>query len=65
MLARVVIDQNRTTEAAFRLVRHNEKNETYICDPAKESAALNEITERSTPFGTKFTIKGEEILIAL
>jgi hypothetical protein len=60
-----VIGDNRTTEAAFRLVRHNEKNETYICDPAKESAALQEITERSTPFGTKLTIRGEEVVVGL
>ena len=65
MLARVVIDNNRTTEAAFRLVRHNESNETYFCDPVQESAALEEITSRSTPFGTKFSIAGDEVLVNL
>ncbi len=65
MLARVVVDKGRTTEAAFRLVRHNEDNETYFCDPAKESAALEEITKRSKVYGTKFTIAGEEVVIGL
>ena len=65
MLARVVIDKSRTTEAAFRLVRHNESNETYFCDPAKEAVALEEITSRSTPLGTKLEIAGDEVTIAL
>ena len=65
MLARVVIDDGRTTEAAFRLVRHNDSNETYFCDPAKEGPALEEITSRSTPFGTKLTISGDEVVISL
>ncbi|HYC45057.1 MAG TPA: CapA family protein [Burkholderiales bacterium] len=65
MLARVVIDSGKTAEAAFRLVRHNEDNETYFCDPAKESAALKEIASRSEAFGTKLEIAGEEVKVLL
>jgi poly-gamma-glutamate capsule biosynthesis protein CapA/YwtB (metallophosphatase superfamily) len=65
MLGRIVIDAGRVREAAFRLVRHNEANETYFCDPSKESVALEEITSRSTPFGTRLTLSGEEVRIAL
>ncbi len=65
MLARVAIGKSRTTEAAFRLVRHNESNETYFCDPAKESAALEEIARRSTHFGTKLVIAGDEVKVGL
>jgi poly-gamma-glutamate synthesis protein (capsule biosynthesis protein) len=65
MVARVVIEKSRTVEAAFRLVRHNEKNETYFCDPSKESAALDEITRRSTPLGTRLAIAGDEVMISL
>lgn len=65
MLARVVVNDGNTTEAAFRLVRHNEANETYFCDPNKESAALEEITSRSKVYGTRFTIAGEEVIIGL
>lgn len=65
MLARVVVENGKVNEAAFRLVRHNEKNETYCCDPTKESEALEGLTRRSTPFGTKLTVTGEEISIAL
>ncbi|MGZ8228851.1 MAG: CapA family protein [Burkholderiales bacterium] len=65
MLARVVIDSGKTAEAAFRLVRHNEANETYFADPAREAEALKEITKRSEPLGTKLTIRGEEVVIGL
>ena len=65
MLARVVVDSGKVIEAAFRLVRHNEDNETYFCDPAKEGEALAEITSRSEPFGTKLTIAGDEVTVKL
>jgi poly-gamma-glutamate synthesis protein (capsule biosynthesis protein) len=65
MLARVVVDSGKVGEAAFRLVRHNEANETYFCDPAKESQALEEIDSRGRAFGTKLSIAGEEVKIAL
>ena len=64
-LARVVVDSGKTVEAAFRLVRHNESNETYFCDPRKESQALGEVTKRSEQFGTRFTVGAEEISIGL
>jgi len=65
MLARVVVDSGKTAEAAFRLVRHNEQNETYFCDPRKEGAALEEIAKRSEAFKTQVTIRGEEVSIVL
>lgn len=65
MLARVAIEDRKTLEAAFRLVRHNEANETYICDPKKEETALEEITRRSTLFGTRLTIRGDEVVISV
>jgi poly-gamma-glutamate synthesis protein (capsule biosynthesis protein) len=65
MLGRVVVDGSRVTEAAFRLARHNESNETYFCDPGKEASALEEITRRSAPLGTKLSIAYDEVLIAI
>ena len=65
MLARVVIDDGKATEAAFRLVRHNDANETYFSDPAKDKQALEEIASRSTAFGTKLAIAGDEVKIQL
>jgi hypothetical protein len=46
-------------------VRHNDANETYFCDPAREADALREIESRSTPFGTKLSIRGDEVVIGL
>jgi poly-gamma-glutamate capsule biosynthesis protein CapA/YwtB (metallophosphatase superfamily) len=63
MLARVVVSEGRVAEAAFRLVRHNDRNETYFCDPAQESAALEEITRRSSPFGTNLRIARDEVVV--
>ena len=65
MLVRVVMDGDKPSEAAFRLVRHNDANETYICDPSKETQALEEITSRSKAYDTKFTINGDEVRIGL
>ena len=65
MLARVVIDDGRTREAAFRLARHNDANETYFCDPRKEAQALEDITSRSTVFGTRLNMAGEEVAIVI
>jgi poly-gamma-glutamate capsule biosynthesis protein CapA/YwtB (metallophosphatase superfamily) len=63
MLARVLVSEGRVAEAAFRLVRHNDRNETYFCDPAQESAALEEITRRSSPFGTNLRIARDEVVV--
>jgi len=65
MLARLVVEDGRTKEAAFRLVRHNDANETYFTDPTKDAEALEEIRVRSTPLGTKLAIRGEEVTIAI
>jgi poly-gamma-glutamate synthesis protein (capsule biosynthesis protein) len=65
MLARVVVDGDKPTEAAFRLVRHNDANETYVCDPSKETQALEEITSRSKAYDTRFTTQGDEVRIGL
>lgn len=65
MLARVNIDGGNVREAAFRLVRHNDANETYFCDPQKEAGTLEQLRRRSSAFGTKLTTAADEIKIAL
>lgn len=65
MLGRVLIENGKATQAAFRLARHNESNETYFCDPTKERDALGEITRRSTAFGANLSIAGDEVSIVL
>ena len=61
MLARVVIDDGKAAEAAFRLVRHNDANETYVCDPAKEEVELAKIETRSTALGSTLKRAADEL----
>jgi len=65
MLARVALEKNTVKEAGFRLVRHNDDNETYCCNLEEEKAALAGILERSARFGSTVTITPDEALIAL
>jgi hypothetical protein len=64
-LARITFDHGALKEAAFRLVRHNDDNETYVCDLSREGAALEGLARRSAPFGTKLTVGKDEVSIAL
>jgi hypothetical protein len=64
MMARVAA--GRGIEAAsFQFVRHNDRNETYLCRLADEADALAEIVEASGPFGTKLTPEGDEVRVGL
>lgn len=65
MLARIALDGKSVKEAAFRLVRHNDDNETYCCDLGKEGQALDGIVKRSERLGTRLAIGDEEAVIAL
>lgn len=61
MLARVEMDGRKVKEASFRLVRHNEDNETYCCDLAQEGVALAGIERRTTALGTKLAVGADEV----
>jgi len=53
MLARVGMDGQKITEASFEFVRHNDKNETVICDISKEQEGLQALRKRSSAFKTQ------------
>jgi poly-gamma-glutamate synthesis protein (capsule biosynthesis protein) len=64
MMARVAA--GRGIEAAsFQFVRHNDRNETYLCPLADEADALAEVVAASGSFGTKLTPEGDEVRVAL
>src|SRR5882757_10460706 len=48
---------------SFRFVRHNDRNESFLCDLAKEKDELAEITAKSAPLGGKLVVSGNEIEI--
>jgi len=65
MLARITIENRAITDASFRFVRHNTKNETVLSALADEQDTLDDLAQRSAPFATKFTTQGEEIRVEL
>jgi len=64
MMARVAAG-HRVEAASFQFVRHNDRNETYLCRLADEADALAEIIEASRPFGTKLTPEGDKVRVGL
>lgn len=64
MMPKLTIENNAVTDARFALVRHNEKNETYFVSPANETEELDAIYAGSKPYGTKFAIDGDDIVVA-
>ena len=63
MLARIRVDDAGRSAASFRFVRHNDANETYLCDLAKEGAAIEELRSGSARFGTGLERFGDELAI--
>src|SRR5262245_66386610 len=63
MLARLTFDDAALVEVAFSLVRHNVRNETYVCDPRHDKDALEQITRRCDKLGTGLTISGQELIV--
>ena len=63
MLARLTFDDRALAEVAFSMVRHNERNETYVCDPSLDKEAVEQIMRRCGTFGTTLTISGNELIV--
>lgn len=65
-MARIAFDGGKPVEASFRWVRHTlDNNQTYFSDPNNEKEALEDITNRAKAYGTRFSIVGDEVRIAL
>jgi len=65
MLVRADVGKQGITGVAFQLVRHNEANETYFCEMAKEAEELADITGRSAKNGTKLVTERNEVRVEL
>ena len=63
MLAHLSFDDARLLEVAFSLVRHNERNETYVCDPSRDKEAVEQITRRCDALGTALSVNGTEMIV--
>lgn len=64
LMARATITNKRISTVAIKLVRHNDANESYFCDPANEDVELGELNKRGAKLGTKLVAKGMELEIA-
>ncbi len=49
----------------FRFVRHNDRNETLLCELADEAEALAEITAASASFGARLAANGNQVQVVL
>ena len=63
MLARLTFDDAALVAVAFSLVRHNERNETYVSDPHRDQDAVVQIMRRCAKFGTPLTQNGTELIV--
>ena len=61
MMARVAAGKGGVESATFQFVRHNDRNESYLCRLADEAEALRDITMASTPLGTRLTPEGNQV----
>jgi poly-gamma-glutamate capsule biosynthesis protein CapA/YwtB (metallophosphatase superfamily) len=63
MLARLTFDDTALVEVAFSMVRHNERNETYVCDLRGDKEAVEQIVRRCDKLGTPLTMCGSEMSV--
>jgi poly-gamma-glutamate synthesis protein (capsule biosynthesis protein) len=65
MMVRIGASRNGVEAATFQFVRHNDRNETYLCGLAGEADALAEITKASASYGTRFVPEGDRVRVEL
>jgi len=65
MIARVAAGKAGVEAASFQFVRHNDRNETYLCRLADEADALTDVMEASRPFGTKLAPEADQVRVGL
>lgn len=64
IVAKIVLDERAIRRITFRLVRHNERNETYFCALEDESATLDELRQLSVRYRTTIEVGGEEAVVS-
>ncbi len=57
MMVRLLWDRERIENAAFQLVRHDDRNRTVPCALEGQRAAFDEITRRSAAVGAKLVAR--------
>src|SRR3989440_11206624 len=52
MLARLTFEDSALVEVAFSMVRHDERNATYVCDPSQDREAAEQVMRPCDKLGT-------------
>lgn len=65
MLVRIALERSAIAGATVQFVRHNERNETLLCDLKDETATLAELVEASARYGTKLIAVGNQVKVEL
>jgi poly-gamma-glutamate synthesis protein (capsule biosynthesis protein) len=65
VMADLVVDGHSVAEAAFRFVRHNERNETMPCALADEAESLAEMERGCEALGTRLERRGDEVVVLM
>jgi hypothetical protein len=65
LMAEIALDGTALSRAAFRLVRHNDRNETIVTTPAAAPDAVAELSAASAAFGVRITEENEYLSIDL
>jgi Bacterial capsule synthesis protein PGA_cap len=65
MLISITCGHGGLDGATFQFVRHNDRNETYLCQLDKEADALADIVATSASLGTKLAVDGNRVRVEL
>jgi poly-gamma-glutamate capsule biosynthesis protein CapA/YwtB (metallophosphatase superfamily) len=65
MMARIAASGRGIEAASIQFVRHNDRNETFLCALKDEAEALAALIKASAPFGTALMPEGDEMRVAL
>jgi poly-gamma-glutamate synthesis protein (capsule biosynthesis protein) len=65
MMAQVELASRTVRQAGFRFVRHNDANETVLCQLANEGETLARLTDRASRMGTRLERAGDQVAIQL
>jgi poly-gamma-glutamate synthesis protein (capsule biosynthesis protein) len=63
LLARLTFDEAALVDVAVSMVRHDEGNATYVCDPGQDKAAAEQIMRRCAGHGTTLAVSGSELIV--
>jgi poly-gamma-glutamate synthesis protein (capsule biosynthesis protein) len=65
MMARIAASRHGIEGATIAFVRHNDRNETFVCALEGEAQPFAELVKASARFGTTLSAEGDEVRVAL